>query len=177
MLAWRRVDREVAAAIEGLSGPQLRAVADLWRRTGKELTARFGGSSMEPTIPAGAEVILRCGADPASGDIIAFVHGDQVVLHRLVGASKRREWVLTRGDAHSIPDQPLFDPEALIGVVVGVRKGHEFVAPAPPPRSLGRRLALSVCLAGLRLDPTLGPPLIRALRLVRRLVAPFARGS
>lgn len=173
-LAWRRIDAAGAAEIEGLSGDTLRTVAALWKQSGCEVTARFGGRSMEPSIVSGGEVLLRCGASPRLGDVVAFVHADQVVVHRVVALSAgRRWWLLTRGDAHVIPDLPLREPEALVGTVARIRRGSELVEPPPPPRSRARGLALAVCLAGLRIHPALGAPLVRLLRFLRRGLAAF----
>jgi len=156
------------ALVEGLGGQELRAIASLWQRTGREVLARFGGSSMEPTIPPGAEVLLRCGGAPCRGDVIAFVRDDRVILHRVVGLSAREDWVLTRGDAHALPDVPLRNPEDFVGRVSAVRKGGELLPVPPPPRSPARWLALCCSLPLLRVAPRLAAFEIRALLAFRR---------
>ena len=146
----------------GLSGAQLAAVAALWARTGREVTARFGGSSMEPTIAAGAEVVLRCGRAAAPGDVIAYVHGDQVVVHRLEVV--RADVLLTRGDARVAPDPPLPADTAIVGTVA---LPGQVSLPAPP-RSAARALALAACRAALFVHPRLCLLAVRALRRAER---------
>jgi hypothetical protein len=161
---------------EGLSGIQLEAIATIWKRERRELAARFGGSSMEPTIPPGAEVLLQCGVLPAPGEIAAFILGDRIMVHRVVTRSPvRGPWLLTRGDASAIPDPPIAET-AVIGTVVRVRRGDRFVKPASPPTSFGRRLALTLCLLGLRVRRPAGERLIELLWVLRRwlVLAPRA---
>jgi hypothetical protein len=161
--------------VDNLTGGRLDAIATLWKREGRELTVRFGGSSMVPTIGPGAEVLLRCGVCPAPGEIAAFTLGDRVIVHRVMARSSAGTWVLTRGDASTIPDPPI--PEtAVIGTVVRVRQGDRFVEPSPAPASHGRRLALALCLLGLRTTPRVGQRLIALLWFLRRclVLAPRA---
>lgn len=161
--------------VEGLTGARLQAIAAIWRRDRRQLTVRFGGSSMEPTIPAGAEVLLLCGVFPALGEIAAVTFGDRIMVHRVVARPPSGAWILTRGDASAIPDPPI--PEAsVIGTVVRVRRDDRFVDPPPPPTSFGRRLALALCLLGLRARRPLGPHFIRPLWFLRRwtVLAPRA---
>lgn len=124
---------------------------------------------MLPTIPPGAQVLLRCGEPPVLQAIVAYVYGDRMVVHRVVGLSVARGWFLTRGDAHAIPDLPVADAGAFVGRVTKVQRDGAWQDPADPPRSWGRRAALALCLAAMRLDPALARPLIRALRFARRL--------
>lgn len=155
--------------VEGLTGARLEAIATIWKRERRQLTIRFGGSSMEPTIPAGAEVLLLCGASPAPGDIAAFTFGDRIMVHRVMARPPARGWILTRGDASAIPDPPI--PEAaVIGTVARVRRGDRFVEPPPPPASFGRRLALALCVLGLGTKRPLGPRFIGPLWFLRRWV-------
>lgn len=116
-----------------LSAALLRGVAALWKKTNRELLVRFGGNSMRPTIAPGQEVLLRCTDDVRPGDVIVYIYLDQVVVHRLIARGKR--WLLTRGDAHTIPDPPLEDASAIVGKIVDV---------APPPRTILRSVASSV---------------------------------
>jgi hypothetical protein len=60
-LQWRRIDSGPTTEIEGLSGAQLQAIAGFWKKERREIRARFGGWSMEPTLPSGSELLLRCG--------------------------------------------------------------------------------------------------------------------
>jgi hypothetical protein len=130
---------------------------------------------MEPTIPPGAEVLLHCGVLPEPGDIAVFTFGNRVIVHRVVARSPTRAWVLTRGDASAIPDPPLCET-ALIGSVVRVWHDGRSREPGAPPDSLGRRLALAICLLGLRSKPSMAPHLIALLWSLRRwfVLAPCA---
>jgi hypothetical protein len=143
-------------------------VAAIWRRQQREVTARFRGVSMEPSIPSGSELRLRCGGPLAVDDVLAFVARDQLVVHRVVGLADGGEWILTCGDACRIPDPVLRDPETLVGRVVALRRGAAFVEVPGPPRTLGRRCWQGLCVTALRLDPRLGAGLVLALVLVRR---------
>jgi len=116
-----------------LSAAVLRGVAVLWKKTNREVTVRFGGNSMRPTIAPGEEVLLRCTDDVRAGDVIVYIYLDQVVVHRLIARGKR--WLLTRGDAHTLPDPPIEDPSAVVGKIVNV---------PPPPQSMLRSIAAIV---------------------------------
>jgi len=123
---------------------------------------------MAPTIPSGSEVVLRC-ADPVRvGDILAFVTGDLLIVHRVIGLSAAAGWILTCGDAARIPDPPLTEPRCTVGTVVKVRRGGELVPPPPPPDSLGRRLVQGLCLRVLERSPRAGSRLVRLLVQLRR---------
>ena len=161
--------------MEGLTSARLEAIAAIWKREARQLTARFGGSSMEPTIPSGAEVIFRCGGIPEPGDITAFTDRGRIMVHRVVARSPARDWLLTRGDASAIPDPPIREV-AIIGTVLRVRLGDRWVEPPPAPASFQRRLALALCLLGLRAPPPVARRLIGLLWALRRwfVLAPRA---
>jgi hypothetical protein len=149
-----------------LSAEELAAAAGLWRRSGRELRAVFGGSSMEPSLPAQSEVVLRCGAPPAVGDIVAFVADGRIVLHRVEAVSPGA--LLTRGDALWLPDAPVRDPDAILGVVAAVRQGDCLALPPPSPRRAARRLALWPFRAALAASPAAAALAVRALRGLHR---------
>lgn len=152
-----------------LRAAELLAIGALWKQTGRELVVSFGGTSMLPTIPPGTEVLLRCGEEAAPGDVLAFVEGGQIVVHRVLARSAEAGWVLTSGDASSIPDPPLHDRDRIVGRVVQVRRGQEMVAlPGPPPASFRRRALRGLCLFVLRRSESAGGGLIGALRGLRR---------
>lgn len=162
--------------VDGLTGARLEAIAAIWKRERRQLVARFSGSSMEPTIPAGAEVLLQCGVVPAVGEIALVIFGDHIVVHRVIARpSTPGAWVLTRGDASALPDKATPE-EAVIGIIRRVKLGARFVEPSLPPTSLGRRLALATCLLGLRVTLPTGQRLIGGLWSVRRwlVLAPRA---
>jgi len=113
-----------------LSAAVLRGVATLWKKTNREVAVRFGGNSMRPTIAPGQEVLLQCTEDVRVGDVIVYIYLDQVVVHRLIARDRR--WLLTRGDAHTLPDPPIEDPSVIVGKIAGV---------PPPPQSTLRSIA------------------------------------
>jgi hypothetical protein len=96
---------------------ELAAVAALWKRTGREVTASFGGISMLPSIAPGAPLVILCRDEAEPGDVIVFLHRGTIVVHRLL--ERREGWLLTRGDANAIPDQPVART-AMIGRVVAM---------------------------------------------------------
>jgi hypothetical protein len=140
-------------------------VAELWKRTGRQVEVRFTGHSMEPTIPSGAEVRLRCGVEVRVGDVAAFLRDGHLVVHRVVGGSREAGWLLTCGDAFALPDPPLRDFDAILGRVEAVRAGESF-EPLPQAR---RGPIVRSCLGLLRWSPGLGGGAIRALRYLRLL--------
>jgi hypothetical protein len=171
-LAREEVALDVSAQLPvPLGGRELREVAALWIRTRRVLHVRFGGRSMLPTIAPLAEVVLDCGATPSLGDVVAFVDGDQLTVHRWIAVSRRGAYI-TAGDASSIPDPPLLDPSLVVGVVRSVDRQGVLVdlaqVPAPAPR---RRLLRRICLAVLARHEAAGAALVFGLRRARRLLA------
>jgi hypothetical protein len=166
MLNWRRSTD--SGDLSGLTSAELQAVASLWKQSARELTASFDGSSMGPTIKPGTEVVIRCTDIVTVGEVIVYVYLDQVVVHRLIASG--RGWLLTRGDAHTVPDTPITDARVLIGSVAGIRHGDVVEPIPPPPRSFSRSVARSVVLIsglfgiiGIRAS-------IRVLRIVSALM-------
>lgn len=153
----------------GLSEPELHAVVALWARTGRTIEARFTGTSMEPAIPHGSTLRLRCGRAPRPGDVIAFVRDGHVLLHRLV--AEDRGVILTRGDAFVVPDPPLAGG-APFACVVGVQRGDAWIEPPSHSPSAAQALVLALCRAAGRVHPRLGRLASGALRRLRWRGAP-----
>jgi hypothetical protein len=101
---------------------------------------------MQPTIAPGTALVIRCTDDVKIGDVIVYVYLDQVAVHRLI--RRGRGWMLTRGDAHVIPDAPLFDAGAIIGRVERIDSSGASDGVPPPPQTLARRVALWPVSAG-----------------------------
>ncbi|HXG59138.1 MAG TPA: S26 family signal peptidase [Thermoanaerobaculia bacterium] len=130
-----------APATEGLDGVRLRAVADLWRREKREVDVAFGGVSMLPTIAPGQRLRLRCDTGSLQvGDVIAFLRHDRLFVHRIVAIVRGGEWLLTRGDAHPVPDPPL-RRDSVIGRILA-----EPVSPHPRPTRAAAAIARSIAL-------------------------------
>jgi hypothetical protein len=108
--------------MSALTGERLTAVAAMWRRSGKQLVASFDGRSMLPSIQPGQPLTIDCSPfAPAAGDVIAFVHEGQVVVHRVVAA---HGWIVTRGDANRLVDLPIGDSAVMGRVIAPVTQGR-----------------------------------------------------
>ena len=171
----------VRAEVDLVEGQGLAAVASLWRRTGRELRARFGGSSMLPALPPGTEVLLRCGETGATGDVIAFLAGGRLVVHRVVARAPDGAWTLTRGDARVLPDVPILDRDAILGRVAGVWRAASLEGVPAARDSLPRRVVLRLLTGVLRASPRTGAAALRGLhvgnRVIRSVPLVFGRGS
>jgi hypothetical protein len=143
----------------------LAAIAAIWKRERRTLTACFGGSSMRPTLPPGAELTFVCGAPVAAGDVAVMLHRGRVLVHRVVACSPRG-FLLTRGDGTWLLDPPIAAEDAL-GPVVGVRQGDRVVEPPPPPSSAWRRVTAALVLELLETSAPVGRGLIAGLWAAR----------
>jgi hypothetical protein len=160
---------EARPVIDLAEGEGLAAVASLWRKTGRELRARFGGSSMAPALPPGTELLLRCGEAGAPGDVIAFMADGRVLVHRVVARAADGSWTLTRGDARVLPDVPIRDPEAVVGRVAGMLRAGSLEGVPAAVDSLSRRLVLGVTCAFLRASPNAATGVLKSLHTATRL--------
>ena len=159
--------RESGRPLPALTGERLRAVAALWARGEREITARFAGTSMLPTIAPDAEVLLDCGHVPEPGEIACYVRGDDVVVHRVVARTADGRWLLTRGDASLLPDPPSRAADVLARIRK-VRRDGRWTEPAPAPGSFVRAAAVSLSRAALSVSPALGRGVIGGLWMIRR---------
>ena len=114
---------------------QLAIIAKLWKRSGRELVTRFTGASMEPSIHDGAEVKLLCVDDVKVGDVVAYVYGDRVVVHRLVAQWGDR--FVARGDANVLPDPTLLERTDVIGKVDSASPSPKSIVATPLLKLLG----------------------------------------
>jgi hypothetical protein len=147
---------------------ELAAAARLWKKTGRDLKARFGGSSMRPSLAPDSEVVVRCGSSAAVGDIVAYLADGRLVLHRVEAVSARDGTLLTRGDALWLPDLPVRDPESVLGVVSAVGRDGRFAPPPPAPRTTIRRLSVWPFRAALAVSPRAAAVLLGPLVWSRR---------
>jgi len=148
------------------------AVADRLRAPGRTFESTVSGMSMWPVLPPGSRirVALEPRARPAVGDIVAFLAGGQVVVHRVVhrgSAGAARGHVVTLGDATLVPDPPV--PEtAVLGAVTGVWTADGWApAKGPPHRRLRARAVRALTTAAavvlLRLDPGIAARVLAGL--------------
>jgi hypothetical protein len=92
---------------------------------------------MEPAIPSGSRLRLRCGAAVAPGDVAGFVHDGHVFVHRVLAVAP--PFLLARGDALAVPDPPL-PLERVFARVESVEKGGAWAPPANHAESAGQRV-------------------------------------
>lgn len=145
------------------------------------------GVSMRPGLGPGSRIRIALAhrARYEAGEVVAYVAGSQVVVHRVVHRGRTaaaRGYLLTRGDATLVPDPPIEDA-LILGPVTGVWRGGGWMAPSgPPSRSLrarvARALSLAAAVGGLYLNPRATGRALTALhRAVGALRAGLARGS
>ena len=95
------------------SGVAIVAVSLLWLSTGLlgVRPALVVGHSMEPALRTGDVVLTREVSDDrvAVGDIVRFNKGNTTVVHRVkeVYASGGTTWIVTKGDANNVNDDPI----------------------------------------------------------------------
>ena len=118
-------DAGVASGV-GLSHDQIEAIGALLERrpdglltlatrlkkTGGVIESRVVGYSMTGTIPDGARIRIRLRAAPnyRRGEIVSFIRGTKLVVHRVVHLGRRknaRHYLLTCGDSLLLPDLPV----------------------------------------------------------------------
>ena len=134
---------------------------------GFDVELRVTGSSMAPFIVGGDLVTVSpCKMSPRAsvpikiGDIVAFVAGGRLVIHRLVARSGGR--LVARGDAAGRPDEPVEADDVLGTVTRILRDGR------PRRRGLGPARRLLAALSRRGILASLTTPWRRAQRLSRR---------
>ena len=67
------------------------------------------GSSMSPTLTDGDVVIAHKGSSPSTGDLVAFYHGNDILVKRVIATAG--QWVdIDRYGNVSVDGQPLDEP-------------------------------------------------------------------
>jgi hypothetical protein len=130
---------EIAGA--GSSGgedvnPDTGIVAALLQKSGTTIECELHGQSMDGTLPDGSRIRLVFEEQPAlcAGDVIAFVAGNAVVVHRIVARGRfgrARSFVLTRGDSAVLLDHPVHVRSVLGTVREWTQRGDWNVVRAP----------------------------------------------
>ncbi|HET7294519.1 MAG TPA: hypothetical protein VFM88_18990, partial [Vicinamibacteria bacterium] len=83
--------------------------------------------------------------------------------------SERGRWILTRGDARTLPDAPILRLDAVLGRVAAVRRREALVdPPAAPPDSLLRGLVVGLCRVALDLSAPAGAGVLKLMVAGRR---------
>lgn len=148
------------------------AVAGIWRRDRRRLSARFGGSSMLPAIPPGAQLLVACGDPIAAGDVAVLVVDGRVVVHRVAAVFEAQGRIVTRGDATALPDLPA-PLSSVVGRVAGLQAAAG-AGPVPPaPESASRNAVLSVSLWLLARWPAAGRAFVGGLWILRRWLVAY----
>jgi hypothetical protein len=152
---------------------RLRAIVPLLKQVEGEVELVLHGVSMEPTIPDGSMIRIRC-RDPHAcsvGDIVVMRAESGVVAHRVFHRGRRgaaAHYLLTRGDARWVPDAPV-PVASLLGIVTGVTRGGTWT---PPPPAIAPGWVAAVSAGVLRSMLEFNLPLARAvaggLALLRR---------
>ncbi len=142
-------------AVTGMEQDRFRrAVTGLWQAAGRVGVLAVTGTSMEPVLRAGDEVVVRYGTTVpvALGDLVVFERDGRSVVHRVIAirgrAGQRR--LLERGDRS--PAGTWIDAAEVVGVVLG-RPGPAGVVPLESPavrRRRARRSRLTLALARVR---------------------------
>ncbi len=160
---------------------QSQLLAPLLKRAGSIIESEIRGPSMGRTLEPGTRIRIRCGTglDFLDGTVIAFLAGQRLVGHRLVGRTRDRRGqplLLTRGDGTVVCDPPL-DPQAVLGEVIEWLDGDTWrPLPTAPPHSLiGRGVAATILLLirlALVLDDRLAARTATLLARVGRRLSP-----
>lgn len=88
-----------------------------------EIRWHVEGASMLPTLPPGTEiVVVPLARPPRLGEILLFMEGEHLVVHRLV--RRLGDLLVTQGDGRLTPDRPL-RREQLVGRVVAANLGPQ----------------------------------------------------
>ena len=151
------------------------AAASIWRAKGREIVTSFGGTSMRPTLDAGEEVRIECGAAAELGDVILFIVAGRPILHRIVAVAEPKIW--TRGDANVLPDGLIVRSD-IVGVARVVSRNEEWIEIRPEPRRFIANAILTLCrIFGTRFVAMLWRTRSLAARMVLRLLRPFRRAT
>ena len=128
------------------------AAAALLRRSGGEIESTVQGRSMGSTLPAGTRIRIGYRPDAAfrEGTVVAFLAGETLTGHRVVGHCRDRqgrEVLLTRGDGCTFCDPPI-EPALVVGVVTAWQAGSDWRALPPAPRKGPVGAALAALVLG-----------------------------
>ncbi|HMH53016.1 MAG TPA: hypothetical protein VK548_22450 [Candidatus Acidoferrum sp.] len=127
-------------------------VASALRAPNRTIESTVLGGSMGATMRAGSRIRIELGRprryDP--GEVIAFVAGEHVVVHRVVRRARRWPdgYVLTRGDATVLPDQPV-GTDRVLGAVTAIQQGGSWVPVECRPRPSLRARVVAPIVLGL----------------------------
>lgn len=161
------------------------AVASSLRGPGRTLDSTIEGGSMGRTLPPGARIRIALAERPsyAAGEVVAFLAGSQVIVHRVIHRGQRgaaHGYLITQGDATLVPDPPV-NADHVLGAVIGIQREGRWTAVDALWRRTARartvRSILRLALAGvLSVSPRAAQVLANGLhRLARSLRGPRGR--
>lgn len=101
------------------------AALRMWKESGKRLRFRVATGSMMPMIRPGDDVTIRmeCPARVKTGDIVAYIRDDRVVVHRLLQVRCRNGRRQFRQQGDALRGRGCFDEEAFVGRVEAIHRG------------------------------------------------------
>ncbi|MBI1883722.1 MAG: signal peptidase I [Chlamydiae bacterium] len=102
----------------------------IWKDLEKTQWISCSGSSMKPLITDRTELLLQfCKPDKIHlGHIIAFRNENEMIVHRILGFSKKANklYFIEKGDNNPLPN--LIPQESLIGRIVALKKGSRILS-------------------------------------------------
>jgi signal peptidase I len=153
-------------------------VASRLRAPDRTIESTVLGMSMGRTIPAGSRIRIDLGPPRryAPGEVIAFVAGEHVVVHRVVRRARRgpREYMLTRGDAALAPDPPI-GADRVLGAVTAIHQDGQWTSVArrawrPFPTRVLTSVVCALVVGALHASPRAAEELVRLLHRRRSLM-------
>jgi hypothetical protein len=109
-------------------------VAGSLRKPDRVIESTVQGLSMGRTIPAGSQIriTLRTQGRYDPGEVIAYVGGPHIIVHRVVRRMRRktRSYLLTQGDGTWLPDQPISE-DRVLGPVSEIHGEHGWTPAGP----------------------------------------------
>ena len=137
-------------------------VARNLRAPGRSFESTVTGTSMGSGLGPGSRIrVALVHRDRYEArEVVAFVSGDQVIVHRVAHrgrAGRALGYFITVGDATLVPDPPV-DHGRILGSVTGVWFAGGWVPPRDPPRrslraTVARSLSLTVAVGALYVSP------------------------
>lgn len=127
------------------------ALASRLRAPNRWIESTVEGMSMGRGLPSGSRIRIELNDRTRYdvGEVIAFLAGSQVIVHRVVHrarAGAAAGFVLTRGDVPVVPDPPVAH-EQILGQVTAVWREGRWTEPSSvPKRSLRARMVSSFLL-------------------------------
>jgi hypothetical protein len=132
-------------------------------RTRAVIHSQLLGVSMGAAIPDGARIRIRSGPEDMwhAGQVIAFLAGSRVTVHRIVYEGRRgpaRRFVLTQGDGNWLCDPPV-NRSTVVGEVEAFSTGGEWQAVGAQRIRLDRRIVARPYQSLMRLALEFSPAL------------------